>query len=54
MPCLNEESNLASTIIKAQAFLKVNHINGEVIVADNGSTDILLKLLKKMELLSFL
>jgi hypothetical protein len=39
MPCLNEERTLAACIRKAQLFLKENGIAGEVIVADNGSTD---------------
>lgn len=39
MPCLNEAETLASCIDKAFAFLKTNNISGEVIVADNGSTD---------------
>lgn len=39
MPCLNEEETLAFCIRKAQsAFLKMG-IAGEVVVADNGSTD---------------
>lgn len=39
MPCLNEAETLATCIGKAQNFLSENHITGEVIVADNGSTD---------------
>lgn len=39
MPCLNEEANLANTILKAKTFLEVNRIKGEIIVADNGSLD---------------
>lgn len=39
MPCLNEAETLAECIIKAKSFLKTHNINGEVIVADNGSTD---------------
>ena len=39
MPCLNEAETLASCIKKAQVFLNKNHIKGEIIVADNGSTD---------------
>jgi hypothetical protein len=39
MPCLNEEETLAFCIRKAQsAFARLN-IRGEVVVADNGSTD---------------
>jgi glycosyltransferase involved in cell wall biosynthesis len=39
MPCLNEAETLAICIEKAQASLADNKIDGEVIVADNGSTD---------------
>src|SRR5215471_20882305 len=39
MPCLNEADTLATCIIKAQRALRENKIHGEVIVADNGSTD---------------
>lgn len=39
MPCLNEEETLAFCVRKAQeAFARLG-INGEVVVADNGSTD---------------
>lgn len=39
MPCLNEAETLADCIQKAQQALKKNGIVGEVIAADNGSTD---------------
>src|SRR5262245_36947972 len=39
MPCLNEAETLATCIRKAQHFLKSSGIVGEVLVADNGSTD---------------
>jgi glycosyltransferase involved in cell wall biosynthesis len=39
MPCLNEAETLAVCIDKAIASLSENNMNGEVIVADNGSTD---------------
>jgi glycosyltransferase involved in cell wall biosynthesis len=39
MPCLNEAESLASCIDKADRFLRESRINGEIIVADNGSTD---------------
>jgi glycosyltransferase involved in cell wall biosynthesis len=39
MPCLNEAETLAACIGKAQRFLKTYNINGEIVVADNGSTD---------------
>jgi len=39
MPCLNEEQTLAKCIQKAQHCFKSLGISGEVVVADNGSTD---------------
>ena len=39
MPCLNEADTLATCIRKAHAALQGAGIHGEVIVADNGSTD---------------
>jgi glycosyltransferase involved in cell wall biosynthesis len=39
MPCLNEAETLAICISKAQSALQFANISGEVIVADNGSTD---------------
>ena len=39
MPCLNEGETLAMCIRKAQRAIADAHIAGEVIVADNGSTD---------------
>jgi hypothetical protein len=39
MPCLNEALTLPACIQKAQTFLRRHAIDGEVIVADNGSTD---------------
>lgn len=39
MPCLNEAETLAVCIAKAQAFLRQAQIAGEVLIADNGSTD---------------
>jgi glycosyltransferase involved in cell wall biosynthesis len=39
MPCLNEAETLAVCIDKAQAFLARTGIAGEVVIADNGSTD---------------
>jgi glycosyltransferase involved in cell wall biosynthesis len=39
MPCLNEAETLATCVDKAIAALRDNGISGEVIVADNGSTD---------------
>src|SRR6185369_5511855 len=39
MPCLNEADTLEVCIQKAQHALREHHINGEIIIADNGSTD---------------
>ena len=39
MPCLNEADTLATCIDKAQRALREAGIDGEVVVADNGSTD---------------
>ena len=39
MPCLNEAETLAVCVKKAKAFLADHGLTGEVIVADNGSTD---------------
>lgn len=39
MPCLNEARSLPFCLRKAMAFLERNSIKGEVVVADNGSTD---------------
>jgi glycosyltransferase involved in cell wall biosynthesis len=39
MPCLNEARTLPACIAKARAFLDSSGIIGEVLVADNGSTD---------------
>jgi len=39
MPCLNEAETLALCIEEAQGFLRRTGIAGEVVVADNGSTD---------------
>src|SRR6266478_2905102 len=39
MPCLNESETLEVCIRKAQGFLEGNHVRGEIVVSDNGSTD---------------
>ncbi len=39
MPCLNEAETLKICIRKAKHFLTLHKITGEIIVADNGSTD---------------
>lgn len=39
MPCLNEQETLGACIEKAQSTLETIEIQGEVVIADNGSTD---------------
>lgn len=39
MPCLNEAETVAACVAKANEFLRRAGIVGEVVVADNGSTD---------------
>src|SRR5271157_4461854 len=39
LPCLNEEATVAVCIEQVRATLQANAISGEIIVADNGSTD---------------
>ena len=39
MPCLNEAETVATCVRKANGFLAASGISGEVVVADNGSTD---------------
>lgn len=39
MPCLNEAETLATCIRKSRGFLERNFVAGEIVVADNGSTD---------------
>ena len=39
MPCLNEAETLKSCIVKARGFLARSGIKGEIVIADNGSTD---------------
>ena len=39
MPCLNEGETVAICVAKAVNWLESNHVKGEVLVADNGSTD---------------
>jgi glycosyl transferase family 2 len=39
MPCLNEAETVATCVHKAVTFIADNGIDGEVVVADNGSTD---------------
>jgi glycosyltransferase involved in cell wall biosynthesis len=49
MPCLNEARTLGACIKKAQAFLHENGISGEVIVADNGSSDGSVQVAEKLQ-----
>jgi glycosyltransferase involved in cell wall biosynthesis len=39
MPCLDEAETLGRCIDKAKAFLERTDVRGEVVIADNGSTD---------------
>jgi glycosyltransferase involved in cell wall biosynthesis len=39
IPCLNEAETLARVVDRAQRFLQAYDVAGEVVVADNGSTD---------------
>ena len=39
MPCLNEAETIATCVSKAREFLSRSGVCGEVVVADNGSTD---------------
>lgn len=39
LPCRNEERTVGICIEKAKKFLIEHQVNGEIIVADNGSED---------------
>lgn len=39
MPCLNEAETLEVCIRKARTWLETNKVSGEVVIADNGSSD---------------
>ncbi|HLI67074.1 MAG TPA: glycosyltransferase family 2 protein [Caulobacteraceae bacterium] len=39
MPCLNEAETIATCVAKAKGYLARSGVEGEVLVADNGSTD---------------
>ena len=39
MPCLNEAETLSVCIAKALDYLRRSGVSGEVLIADNGSTD---------------
>src|SRR5262245_37139008 len=47
MPCLNEADTLETCIQKARRALADLSINGEIIVADNGSTDASIEIAKR-------
>ncbi|MFB2974799.1 glycosyltransferase family 2 protein [Microseira sp. BLCC-F43] len=48
MPCLNEAETLGICIEKAQLYLTQHNISGEIVVADNGSTDGSIEIAKQM------
>src|SRR5690606_7911205 len=48
MPCLNETETLETCILKAQSFFRKNYVKGEIIVADNGSTDGSIEIAKRL------
>ena len=39
MPCRNEEAAVVACIMNARSFIEANSLTGEIIVADNASTD---------------
>ena len=39
MPCLNEALTVETCVRKARAYMENRSIAGEILVADNGSTD---------------
>ena len=49
MPCLNEAETIGVCIDKAKNFLKRTNINGEIIIADNGSIDNSVKIAKEKD-----
>ena len=48
LPCLNEEKNLPNCLKKALKFLTENNIKGEILLADNGSSDASKKIAKSL------
>ena len=48
MPCLNEAETLAACIEKAQAGLAKAGVSGEILIADNGSTDGSIEIAEKL------
>jgi glycosyltransferase involved in cell wall biosynthesis len=49
LPCFNEEQNIERTIRAAQDWFRDSHIDGEIIVTDDGSIDGSLALLRKLQ-----
>lgn len=47
IPCLNEAETLASCIQKAKSFLSREKVHGEILIADNGSTDNSIEIAKR-------
>ena len=48
MPCLNEAETVGECVKKAQAAMLKHGISGEVVVADNGSTDDSVEIARKI------
>lgn len=53
IPCLNEHETLAICVQKATETLRNSNIVGEVVVADNGSTDGSIEIAQRLVLASF-
>lgn len=47
IPCLDEEKTIGQVIDEANKFLIENKIDGDIIVADNGSTDSSIEIIKE-------
>ena len=48
MPCLDEAETLEICITKAMNYLKTSNVDGDVLIADNGSTDFSLDFAKRL------
>ncbi|MEJ2884614.1 glycosyltransferase family 2 protein [Pedobacter sp. GR22-6] len=48
MPCLNEEATLGTCIMKALNTIKINNLDAEILVSDNGSTDNSIKIAEQL------